>query len=109
MRKLNLLIVIVLTLSVITIQAVDAKINYEKFCVKCHGVNGGGDTKMGKKLGVKNYSNSKIQAEMKDDNAFKVIKEGLKDKEGKILMKSSEGLSNEDIKSLVIYMRKFNK
>ena len=51
---------------------------FDKSCVKCHGVDGKGDTKMGKKLGVKDYTDAKVQAEMKDDTAFKAIKEGIK-------------------------------
>ena len=46
---------------------------------------------------------------MKDEDAFKAIKEGLKDKAGKTLMKPAEGLSDADIKGLVAYMRTFKK
>jgi cytochrome c1 len=64
---------------------------------------------MGKKAGVKDYTDAKAQAELKDDAAAKAIKEGLKDKEGKVLMKPAEGLSDEEIKGLVAYMRTFKK
>jgi mono/diheme cytochrome c family protein len=87
----------------------DAKALYAKDCAKCHGEDGKGETKMGKKLGAKDYTSAKVQAELKDDAAFKAIKEGLKDKEGKVLMKPSEGASDEDIKGLVAYMRTFKK
>jgi cytochrome c553 len=89
--------------------AADAKATYEKDCAKCHGADGKGDTKMGKKMGAKDYTDAKVQAELKDDAAFKAIKEGFKDKEGKVLMKPAEGLSDEDIKGLVAHMRKFKK
>ena len=46
---------------------------------------------------------------MKDDAAFKAIKEGLKDKDDKTLMKPAEGLSDDDIKGLVAHMRAFGK
>jgi hypothetical protein len=68
-----------------------------------------GETKMGKKLGAKDYTDAKVQAELKDDAAFKAIKEGLKDKDGKVLMKPQEGASDQDIKDLVAYMRTFKK
>ena len=89
--------------------AADAKATYEKECAKCHGADGKGDTKMGKKLGAKDYTDAKVQAELKDEAAFKAIKDGLKDKDGKVLMKPSEGLSDADIKAVVSYMRTFKK
>jgi cytochrome c553 len=90
-------------------QAADAKALYKKECTKCHGADGKGETKMGKKLGVKDYTDAKVQAEFKDDSAFKAIKEGLKDKQGKTLMKRIEGASDDDIKALVAHLRSFKK
>jgi cytochrome c1 len=51
----------------------------------------------------------KVQGEVTDEAATKAIKEGLKDKEGKTLMKPAEGLSDSDIKELVVYVRQFKK
>ena len=82
---------------------------YESDCAKCHGADGKGDTKMGQKLGVKDFTDAKVQADMKDDAATKAIKEGLKDADGKTLMKPAEGLSDDDVKGLVAYMRTFKK
>jgi cytochrome c553 len=109
MRK-TLLTLVALTAAAIatTATAADAKANWEAHCKKCHGANGNGDTTMGKKLGAKDYTDPKVQAEMKDDAAFKAIKEGLKDG-SKTLMKSAEGLSDDDIKALVAYMRTLKK
>jgi cytochrome c553 len=89
--------------------AADAKENWEKMCAKCHGADGKGQTKMGQKLGIKDLTDAKLQAELKDDAAFKAIKEGLKDKEGKTQMKAAEGLSDDDIKALVKHVRQFKK
>lgn len=88
--------------------AADAKTIYDKECAKCHGKDGKGETKMGKKLGAKDYTDAKVQTEMKDDKAFKVIKEGLIEN-GKTLMKPSEGISDDEIKALIAYMRTFKK
>ena len=109
MKKLLPLLVAVLAVPAISARAADAKALYAKDCAKCHGEDGKGETKMGKKLGAKDYTDAKVQAELKDDAAFKAIKEGLKDKDGKILMKPSEGASDQDIKDLVAYMRTFKK
>ena len=93
----------------LTAYAGDAKENWEKSCAKCHGADGKGQTKMGQKLGIKDLTDAKVQADVKDDAAFKAIKEGLKDKEGKTLHKPSEGLSDDDIKALIKHLRGFKK
>ncbi len=107
--KKTLLMTLVIAAALCSASAGDAKENYDKACAKCHGKEGKGDTKMGQKLGIKDYSDAKVQGEMKDDAAFKAIKEGLKDKEGKVLMKPTEGLSDDEIKALVAHMRTFKK
>ncbi len=109
MKKLLALSLTLGLLSAIPALAADAKENFEKDCAKCHGKDGKGDTKMGQKMGAKDYTSAKVQEELKDEAAVKAIKEGLKDKDGKTLMKPSEGLSDSDIKGLVAYMRSFKK
>lgn len=109
MKKILTISIALLAGIALTAGAADAKALFEKDCAKCHGADGKGDTKMGKKMNAKDYTDPKVQAEMKDEAAFKAIKEGLKDKEGKVLMKPAEGTSDEDIKGLVAQMRKFKK
>ncbi len=109
MKKLLTLTVAFLAVTAISARAADAKATYEKDCAKCHGKDGKGDTVMGKKTGAKDYTDSKVQAELKDDAAFKSIKEGLKNKDGKTLMKPFDALSDDEIKALVAYMRTFKK
>jgi cytochrome c553 len=109
MKKLLIPSIAASALALAAASAADAKATYEKDCAKCHGADGNGNTKMGQKLGAKDYTDSKVQAELKDEAALKAIKEGFKDKEGKVLMKPSEGLSDGDIKGLVKYMRAFKK
>lgn len=108
MKKI-ILMTAILAVAATSAQAADAKETYAKTCAKCHGAEGKGDTKMGQKLGIKDYSDAKVQEEMKDDEAFKSIKEGLKDKDGKTLMKPAEGLSDDEIKALVAYVRTLKK
>jgi len=109
MKKILILATVFGFAAAITASAADAKENWDKMCAKCHGAEGKGDTKMGQKLGIKDYSDAKVQAAMKDEDAFKALKEGLKDSEGKTLMKPVEGLSDDDIKALVAHVRTFKK
>jgi mono/diheme cytochrome c family protein len=109
MKKLLAIGLTVFVVSAVSALAGDGKANYESNCAKCHGADGKGQTKMGQKLGVKDYTDAKVQADLKDDAAIKAIKEGLKDKDGKTLMKPAEGMSDDDVKALVAYMRTFKK
>jgi cytochrome c553 len=109
MKKIVILAALVGFTAALTASAADAKENWDKLCAKCHGPDGKGQTKMGQKLGVKDMSDAKVQAELKDDAAFKAIKEGVKDKDGKTLMKAVEGMSDDDIKALVQQVRSLKK
>jgi len=84
----------------------DAKDNWSNMCAKCHGDDGKGQTKMGQRLGARDYTDPQVQASLKDDEAFKAIKEGLK-KDDKTLMKAYDTLSDDQIKALVAYMHTF--
>ena len=82
--------------------------NWENHCTKCHGADGKGRTKAGKKLSVKDYTDPKVQAEMKDEDIIKATAEGVFDKGGKEKMKAyKDELSSDEIKELVAYIRKF--
>jgi len=87
----------------------EAKANWEAQCQKCHGADGKGSTKMGRQVGVKDYTDAKVQAEMKDENAIKVIKEGLVEKGKKKMDPYAEKLKDDEIKALVAHMRTFKK
>jgi cytochrome c553 len=99
MKNLIPLLVAAVALSLSSTRAADVKELYEKNCTKCHGADGKGETKMGKKY----------QAAWTDAQAFKTIKEGKKDKEDKVLMKPIEGASDDEIKALVAHSRSFKK
>ena len=109
MKKQIITIVALMAAACLSAHAADAKDNWDKSCAKCHGKDGKGQTKMGEKLGIKDYTDPKVQAEMKDDEAFKAIKEGLKSKDGRTQMKPAEGLTDDEIKALVKHMRSFKK
>lgn len=89
--------------------AFDASASWADQCAKCHGKDGAGDTKMGKKLSIKDYTDAKVQAAFTDEEGFKAIKEGTKDKSGKTRMKAIEGLADDDIKAMVKHVRGMKK
>jgi len=105
MKKILVLATIFGFAAVLNVSAADAKANWDSLCAKCHGADGKGQTKIGQKLGVKDFTDAKVQAELKDDVAFKTIKEGKKDSDDKTLMKPFDTLSDDEIKALVAYVR----
>ena len=109
MKKLTVITLGLLMAGAVSLRAADAKDIFEKDCAKCHGIDGKGKTKMGEKLGVKDYTDAKVQADMKDAEMTKAIKEGVKDKEEKTKMKAFSDLTDEEIKGLVAYVRAFKK
>ena len=92
-----------------TARAADgAELFSAKHCISCHGKDGQGNTKAGQKAGVKDFTDAKFQASFSDDQAFKAIKEGIKDGD-KLKMKAAEGVTDEEIKQLVAFVRGFKK
>ena len=109
MKKLLIFATVLGLAAAITARADDTKDNWTNMCAKCHGDDGKGQTKMGQRLKVRDYTDAKVQASFKDDEAFKAIKEGLKSDEGKTEMKPYDTLSDDQIKALVGYVRAFKQ
>lgn len=79
----------------------DAAALWGQHCASCHGKDGSGNTMMGKKLGVKDYTK---EQGFSDAEAANVIKNG----KGK--MKAyKDKLSDADVKALVAYVRSLKK
>jgi cytochrome c553 len=108
MNKMILIAAAALTAAVVSASAADVKENWDKNCKKCHGEDGTGKTKMGEKLEIKDFTDAKYQASLKDEDMLKAIKEGVKDGD-KVRMKPAEGLSDDEMKALVAYVRAFKK
>lgn len=82
--------------------------NWENHCAKCHGADGKGQTKAGRKLKIKDYTDASVQAELKDEDMIKATAEGVRDENGKERMKAyKDELTPEEIQELVAYIRKF--
>src|ERR1035437_1225676 len=108
MKKARLITVAACAAMVVSASAADVEENWAKSCAKCHGPDGKGDTKMGKKLEIKAFTDAKYQASLKDDAMLKASEEGVKDGET-VRMKAVEGLSDEEMKALVAYVRTLKK
>ena len=108
MKKLIVCSLALLAAGAVSVRAADAKELWEKNCTKCHGEDGKGKTKMGEKLGMKDYTDAKVQTDLKDDQMMKAIKEGVKDGD-KTKMKAFGDLSDDEVKALVAHIRSFKK
>ena len=89
--------------------AADASATWTQNCASCHGKDGSGSTMMGKKLGVKDYRDAKVQAAFSDAEAERAIKEGVKTSGKETMKPFGNKLSDADIKALVKYVRSFKK
>jgi cytochrome c5 len=113
MKRKNTALAIALSVAALTtvltsVSAAEPKEIWEKTCTKCHGPDGKGATKIGKVLGIKDFTDAQYQGTLKDDTMAKAIKEGIKDGD-KTKMKPAEGLTDDDIKAMVAYVRAFKK
>jgi cytochrome c6 len=89
--------------------AAPASDNWDNLCAKCHGADGSGNTKIGKKLNVRNYTDATVQADLKDADLFTAIKEGVT-ANGKERMKAfKDDLSDAEITDLVAFIRQMKK
>jgi len=87
--------------------AADGQAVYSDNCAKCHGDDGKGQTKMGQKTGVRDYTDAAVQASFTDAEGVKAVKEGLK-KDDKTQMKAYP-LSDDEINAVIAYIRTFKK
>ncbi len=108
MKKIILASLTLIIAGAVSARAADAKELWTKNCAKCHGEDGKGKTKMGEKLGVKDYTDAKVQESLKDPEMAKAIKDGIKDGD-KVKMKGFPDLSEDEVKGLVAYIRSMKK
>ena len=108
MKKIVLLAMMFGLAATLSMKGAEAKENWDTLCAKCHGAEGKGDTKVGAKLGCKDFTDAKVQADLKDDVMFKALKEGMI-KDDKTLMKPFDTLSDAELKALVAYVHTLKK
>jgi cytochrome c553 len=102
------LVSLVLPLAAGLSYAASASDNWDNSCASCHGSDGKGQTKTGKKLKIKDYTDAKVQADLKDEEMVKAVTDGVKGDGGKEKMKAfKDEMSADEIKDLVAFIRKF--
>jgi mono/diheme cytochrome c family protein len=75
-------------------------------CKKCHGEDGKGDTPMGKRFSVPDYTDPAVQEALTDDAIRSSIIDGKKNADGKkVMLAFGKRLSEEDVDALVAYFR----
>lgn len=89
--------------------AADAKSSWLTNCSECHGKDGRGRTEQGKKLNITDLTNPQVQAAFTDEQAFKVIKYGLKDDRGNVMHPTSYRLTDDEITALVQHVRSLKR
>jgi cytochrome c553 len=82
-----------------------AKDLWSKNCASCHGADGKGDTKMGKKLHVEDLTSAEVKAKFDRDSMIAATRDGVKNEEGKQVMKPfAEKLTAEEIGKITDYI-----
>jgi mono/diheme cytochrome c family protein len=83
---------------------------YMKYCKKCHGEAGAGDTPMGKKFAVADYTTAEVKSSITDEAVAKAIKDGVLNEKGKkVMMAFGKKLSDEEVGQIVAYFRTLQK
>ena len=107
MKKLIITLALLASATLVS-RAAETTENWQKHCAKCHGNDGKGDTKMGKKAGVKDMTAADFQGKLNDEHAFKAVRDGVKE-DGKEKMKPNKDLSDAEIKALIAHVRTLKK
>jgi cytochrome c6 len=109
MKTSILLASVVFAAGVATAAEIDTPALWKQHCLKCHGAEGKADTKMGKTLKLRDYSDPEVQKAMTDEEIVKATAEGVT-VDGKEKMKPfKDKLSEEEIAALAKLVRSFEK
>ena len=77
-------------------------------CVRCHGEDGSGRTKMGRRLKIKDLTSPTVQARLTPERIFETITYGKPDAGGNERMPAfGEKLSEDDRRALANYVETF--
>jgi cytochrome c553 len=105
--KTPAVIIAILTLAASTSFAATAAENWKSQCAKCHGADGKGQTAIGKKLKLADYTTAEAQAAFTDEQAVDVISNGIIENGKPKKNAFKEKLSAEEILDLVKHVRAY--
>lgn len=74
-------------------------------CSTCHGKDGKGQTTAGKAAGVKDWTDGKTLKTLTDAQFVDQVRKGKKGDDGKEKMPPFKKLTDEQVKSLIAYVR----
>jgi len=81
--------------------APDAAALWTKNCASCHGPDGKAKNKMGEMLKIRDLTDPAVHTTLTRDGVLKSIKEGVKNAEGKVVMKGyADKLSEAEMNAL---------
>ena len=106
MKTLFLIAATVFLSTGLNVRAADGSAIFSKECSKCHGADGKGDTKMGKKLKIKDLTVE--VGKLSDDKIASAVKDGVKEGD-KLRMKPIKGLSDEDVQAVIKFVKTLKK
>ncbi len=99
-------ILLLLALVTGTTFAAEPSENWSQHCARCHGEDGKGATKTGRKLKIRDLTLEKVQRRVTDAEIAELIAQGYKDNDGGERMPAfAEKLSPEERQALVQYVR----
>jgi cytochrome c5 len=80
---------------------------YARDCAMCHGDNGNGQTTMAEdmKLNLKDWADPATLAGKRDHDLFQLIRKG----KDKMLPEDGDRASDDEVRSLILYIRSFSK
>ena len=109
MNKVATLSVIALFASALSLAAAPAAENWDNSCAACHGADGSGQTKQGKRLKLKDYTDKSSLADKTDEELIRIVTDGVV-VDGKQRKKGyKDQLTPDEIADLVKFVRSLAK
>ena len=85
-------------------RAADAPDNWKAKCAMCHAADGSGNTAIGKKNKLQDYTSAEVQTKLTNEEITKTITDGKKP-----MPSYKDKLTPDEIKALAAYIRTLKK